>query len=258
MQTKTNIKEEGKFKYTESGNGEVLVLLHGLFGGLSNFEHLVKHFHNKLNIVVPILPIFELPRKEATIDNLLIYIKEFIAYKGYEKIHILGNSLGGHIGLLYALDCPEKIKSMILTGSSGLYESAFGSGFPRRSSYEYIEKRTQETFFDPKVATKELVDEVFETVNNIDKAMRVITTAKSAIRLNLEDRLHEIAAPTLLIWGVHDRITPFEVGKAFNKHIKNSELVPFDKSGHAPMMEEPEKFNTVLEEFLEKLEVMQK
>lgn len=253
MQAVTHIIEEGKFKYMESGEGETLILLHGLFGGLSNFAPLIQHFERKLNIVVPILPIFELPRKEATIDNLLIYIKEFIEHKGYEKIHILGNSLGGHIGLLYALDCPEKIKSMILTGSSGLYESAFGSGFPRRGSYEYIKERTEKTFYDPKTATKELVDEVFEIVNNIDKAMRVITTAKSAIRHNLEHKLHEIKAPTLLIWGVHDQVTPFEVGKAFHKHIKHSEFVAFDKSGHAPMMEEPEKFNAALEGFLERL-----
>jgi len=254
MQAATHIIEEGKFKYMESGEGEPLVLLHGLFGGLSNFAPLIQHFEKRLNVVVPILPIFELPRKEATIDNLLIYIKEFIEYKGYEKIHILGNSLGGHIGLLYALDKPEKIKSMILTGSSGLYESAFGSGFPRRGSYEYIKERTEKTFYKPETATKELVDEVFEIVNNIDKAMRVITTAKSAIRYNLEHKLHEIKAPTLLIWGVHDQVTPFEVGKAFHKHIQHSEFVAFDKSGHAPMMEEPEKFNTALEAFLEKLD----
>jgi len=253
MPTHNKIKEEGKFKYQESGEGEVLLLLHGLFGGLSNFEHLTTFFEKKMKVVLPLLPIFELPRKEATIGNLLKYTEEFIEYKGYEKIHILGNSLGGHISLLYTLNHPEKISSLTLTGSSGLYESAFGSSFPRRSSYEYIRGRTEETFYDPKTATKELVDEVFETVNNIDKAMRVITTAKSAIRHNIEDRLNQINTPTLLIWGVHDTVTPYEVGKAFHQHIKNSELVPFDKSGHAPMMEEPQRFNKALDLFLDKL-----
>jgi len=110
------------------------------------------------------------------------------------------------------------IKSIILTGSSGLYESAFGSGFPRRGSYEYIKNRTEQTFYDPKTATKELVDEVFEIVNNIDKAMRVITTAKSAIRYNLEHKLSEITAPTLLIWGRHDKVTPFFPSKKADTH----------------------------------------
>ncbi len=253
MPTQNKIKEEGKFKYQESGEGEVLLLMHGLFGGLSNFEHLTTFFQKKMKVVLPLLPIFELPRKEATIGNLLKYTEEFIEHKGYDKFHILGNSLGGHISLLYTLNHPEKISSLILTGSSGLYESAFGSGFPRRGSYEYIKDKTEETFYNPKTATKELVDEVFETVNNIDKAMRVITTAKSAIRHNIEDRLDQIKTPTLLIWGIHDTVTPFEVGKTFNQHIKDSKLVPFDKSGHAPMMEEPERFNEALDVFLDKL-----
>jgi len=160
MQTTTTpFVQEGKFKYTESGEGEVLLLLHGLFGGLSNFEPLVGYFETKVKVVMPLLPIFDLPRKEATIDNLLKYIKEFVEYKGYDKVHLLGNSLGGHIALLYTLDCPDKVKTLSLTGSSGLYESAFGAGFPRRGSYEYIKERTEKTFYDPKVATKELVDD---------------------------------------------------------------------------------------------------
>ncbi len=253
MQTTTTpFIQEGKFKYTESGEGEVLLLLHGLFGGLSNFEPLVGHFGSKVKVVLPVLPIFDLPRKEATIDNLLKYIKEFVEYKGYDKVHLLGNSLGGHISLLYTLDCPEKVKTLTLTGSSGLYESAFGAGFPRRGSYEYIKERTERTFYDPKVATKELVDEVFEIVNNIDKAMCVITAAKSAIRHNVKDRLKEITVPTLLIWGKHDIVTPYKVGKTFHELIANSEFHGFEKSGHAPMMELPHQFNEVLEQFLNK------
>ena len=150
------------------------------------------------------------------------------------------------------MDCPEKVKTLTLTGSSGLYESAFGDGFPRRGSYEYIKERTEKTFYDPKVATKELVDEVFEIVNNIDKAMCVITAAKSAIRHNVKDRLHEITAPTLLIWGKHDIVTPYHVGETFHELIANSEFHGFEKSGHAPMMELPEEFNEVLEQFLNK------
>jgi len=253
MQTTTTpFIQEGKFKYTESGEGEVLLLLHGLFGGLSNFEPLVGHFETKMKVVMPILPILSVHRKEATIDNLLKYVIEFVEYKGYDKVHLLGNSLGGHISLLYTLDCPEKVKTLTLTGSSGLYESAFGAGFPRRGSYEYIKERTERTFYDPKVATKELVDEVFEIVNNIDKAMGVITAAKSAIRHNVKDRLHEITVPTLLIWGKHDIVTPYEVGETFHELIANSEFHGFEKSGHAPMMELPEKFNAVLEQFLNK------
>jgi pimeloyl-ACP methyl ester carboxylesterase len=251
------IIEESGFKFIETGKGkEPLLLLHGLFGALSNFQGILDAFGNRLNVVVPMLPIYELPLRKATIKSHVDHVEKFVDFKGYDKAHVLGNSLGGHIGLLYALRRPEKIASMILTGSSGLFESAFGTGFPKRGNYDFIKKRTQDTFYDPHVATDELVDEVFEIVNNRNKAMKVLVTAKSAIRHNLEDKLEDIVAPTLLIWGQQDTITPHYVGEKFNELIPNSELVFIDECGHAPMMEHPEQFNNILESFLIKQGVL--
>ncbi len=175
---------------------------------------------------------------------------EFVEYKGYEQVHVLGNSLGGHIALLYALARPDRIGSIILTGSSGLFESAMGTSFPKRGNYEFIEKKTQDTFYNPAVASKELVDEIFDIVNDRNKAIRVVATAKSAIRHNLSDKLHQVNAPTLLVWGKEDKVTPAFVGEKFHELIKNSRLIFFDECGHAPMMEHPELFNRHLENFL--------
>ena len=248
------IKEEGRFKYIESGSeGENLLLLHGLFGALSNFEGIIKHFAGKYNVVVPILPIFELPIRKVSVTGLVDYVSEFVSYKHYDKVHVLGNSLGGHISLLFALANPDRISSIVLTGSSGLFESAMGSSFPKRGDYEFIKKKTESTFYRPEVATKELVDEVFDIVNDRNKAIRVIATAKSAVRHNLGDKLHQIQVPTLLIWGKNDEITPAFVGEKFNELIENSKLIFIDACGHAPMMEHPEQFNQHLEEFLEEV-----
>lgn len=252
---KSNLIEEGKFKYTEIGpkDGEVILLLHGLFGALSNFEGIIEHFKKDYRVVIPLLPIFDLPIRQVSVSSLLTYIQDFVVYKNYEKVNVLGNSLGGHVALLYALDHPEKINSIILTGSSGLFESAFGTGFPRRGSYDYIKKKAEDVFYNPAIATKELVDEVFDTVNDRSKAIRVVKTAKSAVRHNLGDKLHEIKAPTLLIWGKQDTVTPPMVGERFNELIENSELHWVDECGHAPMMEKPEEFNQILEQFLTKV-----
>ncbi|MEM7102114.1 MAG: alpha/beta hydrolase [Bacteroidota bacterium] len=247
------IKDDGRFKYLEIGDGPVLVLLHGLFGALSNFEGLVKYFSKRFKVVVPLLPIFEMPIKEVSLGGLLKYIKEFVSYKGYENVHVLGNSLGGHIALLYTLDSPERVKSVTLTGSSGLFENSLGRTFPKRGDYQFIKKKTEDTFYDPKVATKALVDEVFDIVNDRNKALRVLYTARSALRHNVRERLSKIKVPTLLIWGKQDTVTPPFVGEEFNKHIENSELVLIDKCGHAPMMEDPNAFNEALEKFLEKV-----
>lgn len=245
------LQEVDKFKFIETKGGEeVLLLLHGLFGALSNFEGIITHFADKYNVVVPMLPIFELPIREVTVSGLVQHVKEFVDYKGYEKVNVLGNSLGGHISLLYALEQPDKINSITLTGSSGLFENSLGSTFPKRGNYEFIQNKTQDIFFDPEVASKELVDEVFATVNDRNKAIRIISTAKSAIRHNLSDKLHQIKAPTLLIWGDHDTVTPPFVGEKFNELIQNSELHFVEKCGHAPMMELPDAFNAILLKFL--------
>jgi pimeloyl-ACP methyl ester carboxylesterase len=248
------IEEEG-FKYIETGGeGTPLVLLHGLFGALSNFETLVDHFKEKHNVVIPILPIYELPIFQVSVSGLVEFLEKFVEFKGYGKVHLLGNSLGGHVGLLYAIGNPEHIASITLTGSSGLYESAFGTAFPKRGDYEYIKTKTAATFYDPATASKELVDEVFSIVNDRGKAIRVVATAKSAVRHNLGDKLHKIKAPTLLIWGLQDIVTPPFVGEKFHELIEDSRLHMLDKCGHAPMMEKPEEFNVMLDAFLDEVE----
>jgi 2-hydroxy-6-oxonona-2,4-dienedioate hydrolase len=246
------LKQEGEHHYIETTPGkEVILLLHGLFGALSNFEDIINDFKDDYNVVVPILPIMEMPMKKLGLSGLVAYIESFVEFKSIDEVNVLGNSLGGHLAQLYALSNPEKVKSIILTGSSGLFENAMGNTFPKRGDYEFIKKKTESVFYDPKTATKELVDEVFDTVNDRMKALRVVITAKSAVRNNLEDKIKKIAAPTLLIWGREDDITPAFVAEKFHELIPNTRLEFIEKCGHAPMMERPKEFNSILKEFLE-------
>ncbi len=247
------IKQDGKFKFIEEGEGEPLMLLHGLFGALSNFQDLIEHFRKTNKVVVPLLPLLELDLLHTSVGGLQKFVQRFIDHRNYNNIHLLGNSLGGHVGLVYVLKHPEKIKSLILTGSSGLFENGMGDSYPKRGDKEYIRKKTQLTFFDPALATDELVDEVFEITNNRLKVIKIIALAKSAIRNNLGEELREVKQPTCLIWGNNDTITPPFVGKEFNRLIPNSELHFIDKCGHAPMMEVPGEFNKILDQFLHKL-----
>ena len=138
------IKEEGSFRYIETGSHkETLLLLHGLFGGLSNFGAIIEHFSKNYNVVLPLLPIFELPIRKVSVSGMVDHVAAFVEEKGYDKVHVLGNSLGGHIALLYTLAHPEKVSSVILTGSSGLFENSMGSSFPKRGDYDFIKKKTE-------------------------------------------------------------------------------------------------------------------
>ena len=253
---KFQITEEGEFRYYESGNGDtVLLLLHGLFGALSNFREVIENFSEKMKVCIPLLPLYTLPLKETTVEGLVAYTTRFIEFKKYKSLILLGNSLGGHIALLYALENQDqnKVKSIVLTGSSGLFENTLGDTYPRKSDYDFVRQKTADTFYDPQIATKELVDEVFEIVNNREKALRILNLAKSALRNNLRERLQNIQVPVLLIWGKDDKITPPFVADEFNKLLPNSQLHYIEKCGHAAMMEQSEKFNLLLEHFLSKL-----
>ncbi len=245
------IKHLGKFKFVEEGEGEPLVLLHGLFGALSNFKDLVDHFKNTHKVIIPILPLYDMILLDTTVSGLAKHVQKFFDAKGLKNVHLLGNSLGGHIGLVYTLKHPELVKTITLTGSSGLFENGMGETYPKRGDYEFIRKKTEMTFYDPKVATKDLVDEVYGLVNNRLKAIKIIALAKSAIRHNLGDELKDIRQPTCLIWGKNDTITPPMVAEEFHKLIPNSEVHWIDKCGHAPMMEVPGEFNIILSKFLE-------
>ncbi len=248
------IREEAGFKFIESKGGDhVLLLLHGLFGALSNFQGISRRFSQTYNVVIPLLPIMEMPLVKLSLHGLVDYLERFIVFKGYREVNILGNSLGGHIAQLYALEHPGNVNSLILTGSSGLFESSLGSTFPKRGDYNFIKKKTEDTFYDPATATKELIDEVYNTVNNRLKALRIVKTAKSAVRNNLEESIHKLKMPILLVWGKQDKVTPLFVGVKFNEILENSELKMIDECGHAPMMEKPEEFNDILEDFLAKV-----
>jgi len=244
------IIKDGNFNYLEVGEGETLMLCHGLFGALSNFSDLIEKFRHTHKVVVPILPLFDLDILHTSVSGLEKHIAAFIEHKNYTNIHLLGNSLGGHVALIYILKHPERVKSLTLTGSSGLFENAMGDSYPKRGDYEYIKNKTAQTFYDPAVATPELVDEVFEITRNRIKVIKIIALAKSAIRHNLGEELNQIQQPTLLIWGKNDIVTPPFVAEEFKKLIPNSQLHFIDKCGHAPMMEVPAEFNTILEKFL--------
>ena len=246
------IKQHDKFKYLEEGEGEPLMLLHGLFGALSNFADLVEHFKKTHKVIVPLLPLFDLDLFHTSVGGLEKHVQKFIETMDYQNIHLLGNSLGGHVALVHTLKHPERIKTLTLTGSSGLFENGMGDTYPKRGDKEYIRKKTELTFYDPAMATDDLVNEVFEITNNRIKVIKIIALAKSAIRNNLGEELNQIKQPTLLIWGQNDTITPPFVAEEFRKLIPNSELHFIDKCGHAPMMEVPQAFNTILEEFLAK------
>ena len=250
---KYEIIKDNKYEYVDIGKGPVVIFLHGLMGALSNFEKTANIIaKGGYRVIIPSLPIYTLPILKTSAKGISRFLEKFIDDLKLKDVSLLGNSLGGHVALIYTKNNPEIVKRLLLTGSSGLYEKAMGDSFPRREDYNYIKEKTQDVFFDPKIATKELVDEVFESVNSREKVIRILAIAKSAIRHNMAKDLPNMNQDTCLLWGKNDTVTPPEVAEEFHKLLPNSDLFWFDKCGHAPMMEHPIDFANTCVEWLKK------
>ena len=240
--------EKFGFKYLTAGKGNPIIILHGLMGGLGNFESFISHFPKAgYKVIMPELPIYSVSILDTNVKFFANYINKFINLLGLKHVILVGNSLGGHVALLHSKLFPKVTKALVLTGSSGLYENSMGDTYPKRGDYEFIKKKTQNVFYSPKIATKEIVDEVFESVNNRNKVIKILAMAKSAIRHNMSKDLPKICVPVALVWGKNDSVTPPKVAEEFHQLLPNSSLFWIDKCGHAPMMEHPKKFNIIVE-----------
>lgn len=246
------VQQQHGFEYVQQGEGPTVVLLHGLFGALSNWGDVLNHFSDRYRVVIPLMPIY---RGKPVLDDMAAitaFVLGFLSAFGYDRVSLVGNSLGGHVGLLVTLEAPQRVETLTLTGSSGLFEHGMGLGYIRRGDYDFIAERVAYTFYDPAIATPGLVDEVFAIVNDRVAALRTLKIARDAQRMNLRQELSRIHAPVCLIWGLNDNITPPQVAHEFHALLPNSSLHFLDHCGHAPMMEHPQTFNELLEAFLEK------
>jgi len=245
--------EKYGYKYLTAGKGNPIVILHGLMGGLGNFESFISHFPSVgFQVFMPELPIYTTSILDTNVKFFANYINNFINLMGLKHVILVGNSLGGHVALLHSKLFPKATKALVLTGSSGLYENSMGDTYPKRGDYEFIKKKTQNVFYSPKIATKEIVDEVFESVNNRNKVIKILAMAKSAIRHNMSKDLPKINIPVALVWGRNDSVTPPKVAREFHQLLPDSSLFWIDKCGHAPMMEHPKKFNNIVENWFVK------
>lgn len=234
---------------------QTIILLHGLLGNLSNWKSVYDRFQNQFEIHIPVLPIFD-ENKENDLDYLVNFLDIYIKNKKLSNLTLIGNSLGGHVAVLYLNKFPQNVVNLVLTGSSGLYENNMLGSFPRRHDYEYIKHRVEYTFYNDEIASKELVDEVFDVVSDNRKCFQIIKTAKTTQRNYVTKELKEIQIPALLIWGEDDKITPPKVAEEFKELLPNAELYYINQCGHAPMMEKPLEFNNILESFFKKQKLL--
>jgi pimeloyl-ACP methyl ester carboxylesterase len=239
-----------EFHWLERGEGEPLLLLHGLMGRMDHWEGVLEDLGDVCRPIALTLPILDAVLREASIPELARFALDFLDALEIPRAVIGGNSLGGHVALALALAAPARVSGLVLTGSSGLLERTFGGGIPRRPTADYVRRKMEEVVFDSTLVTPEWVESMREIVTTPFSALRVLRFARAARRHNVEDRLADIRVPTLLVWGSDDRITPPEVARRFRARLPDARLVFLPACGHAPMLEQPQAFAEAVEEWL--------
>jgi pimeloyl-ACP methyl ester carboxylesterase len=238
------------FRWLERGAGEPVILLHGLMGQMQHWDAVLERLERGCRAIALDLPIFHRALREPSLDALARHVVDFMDALDIPRAVVGGNSLGGHVALRLALEHGDRVGGLVLAGSSGLFERRFSSGVPHRPDRAWVRAKMEDVFFDRALVTDGWVDEAHRVVTTPASALRVLRFARDARRDNLESRLGSVLAPTLLVWGRDDRITPPEVGRRFRELIRGAQLHWLDRCGHAPMLERPEAFAALVAEWL--------
>jgi pimeloyl-ACP methyl ester carboxylesterase len=242
-----------EFRWNEAGTGLPVLCLHGLFGTSEHWEALLDALAPRYRAMALTLPILEIPPDDLSVSGLRAYVEAFLDAERIPPAIVVGNSLGGHVALDLALHAPQRVRGLVLSGSSGLFERGFTRGVPHRPSADFVRAKMTEVFHDRSLVTAERVEAIRDIMSRRSYAVRVLQVSRSAKRYNLEDRLGDIRCPTLLVWGTEDRITPRGVAIRFLEGLPSATLRLVPDCGHAPMLEHPAAFARAVLEFLETL-----
>ena len=245
-----NHDPNARFRWLERGEGEPVVLLHGLMGHMDHWDETLDALGATARVLAPELPLFDPSFPDLSLASLAGHVCRFLDALEIERAVVGGNSLGGHVAIELALAHPERVNGLVLTGSSGLFERGFTRGVPHRPTTAFVREKMEEIFYDGALVTDEWVESVRQTVTTRTSAIRVLKVARAARARNVEALLPTIAVPTLLVWGKDDRITPPDVAARFHRLMPRAELVFIPNCGHAPMLEQPDAFNTIVESWL--------
>lgn len=267
MTTRTNSKHnslsqvaetvvgDALIRYDRIGSGPPIVFLHGLLGLKEHFKPCAQSLSHRAECWMLQAPLLELRGAQCSVQGASEMIDAFLDTHVGQPAVLVGNSLGGHIGLRIALDHPEKVRGLVLSGSSGLFERTFEKDVQHRPSRDWLNRKITDLFFDPTRMPQGVIDRAFEELSQRKSARALVRLSRTAKADHMGERLPMIQTPTLLLWGRQDTVTPPSVAEEFASLLPNAQLVWIEKCGHTSMIERPEAFTAGIERFLDQLEI---
>lgn len=251
--------------------GPALVLLHGLGASLESWLLNINAFAQDFRVFAPDLLYFgksAKPKNDPTNLDFVNFVLAFMDTMGISRTSLIGNSMGGAIAANTAIQAPSRVEHLVLADPAGFgHELAW---WLRLRTFVDLRSRgtpppwmirygLSQVFYNPDCVPPELVDalvslnhepglfEAYRRVLNLGVGWRGL---KPIMLQQIRDAAHQIRVPTLIVWGKQDRVIPVKHIHTAQEKIPHARTVVFDRCGHAPQIEQPEQFNTVVREFL--------
>jgi pimeloyl-ACP methyl ester carboxylesterase len=242
--------------YTDAGSGEVILLLHGTGASLHTWQKWVDVLKKEFRVICIDLPGFGMtgpaPDRNYSIDRYVRFLHRFLEELQIKRLSIAGNSLGGQIAWHYAAKYGDDVKKLILIDSAGLLRSG---GIPMAirfarlpvtgmiarylNPYYFVRRSLDDVYFDHSRITDELVDR-YVTMALREGNRQAFIDRAGQIEEDSGAGLELIQAPTLILWGRHDRWIPVEQAENFRRRLSRSQLIVYENAGHVPHEEIPE------------------
>lgn len=248
-------------------SGEVLILLHGFSGDKDNWPLYARRLRRGYRVIIPDLPGFgdnpRDPDADYSMDTQAKWLLAFADSLGIDRFHIGGNSMGGFIALKFALAYPDKILSLALLNNAGVLgdtksdlqiATENGESLLTVSSAEEFDRLLafivykplplpgfiKQPYCDDLIANQAFLETIFWSM------------AEEVLNHPLNDELHNVAVPTLILWGRQDRLIDVSCSDVMKASIPNNHCVVFEETGHVPMLERPAESAAVHLEYLNK------
>ncbi|MCA9278729.1 MAG: alpha/beta hydrolase [Phycisphaeraceae bacterium] len=227
----------------ETGDGTQFVFLHGLVGLNEHWETVVGLVKHRVRCTMIEVPLLQLTGKDCSIDGVVYLTAKLLQSVSDSPVVLVGNSFGGHVATRLAIEYPELVQGLLLTGASGVIEKSMVSDIQIHPSREWLRRKIAELFYRPELHMRESdLDRAHQELSTKLGRFAMVRLSRSARRNHLGDQLSRVRVPTLLIWGKQDVVTPPDAAQQFHDRLQDSKLVWFDECGHVPMMEHAEAF----------------
>ena len=252
-----------KIHYLEAGSGPVVILLHGLGGDATNWAPTIPALAAQFHVYVPDQIGFgqsDKPYLNYRVSTLVDFLEGFYKKLGISRATLVGNSLGGWTAMAFALAHPDHVERLVLADAAGYSPARWGGPPLTRRRLLQLNPATLEgmkqvlslIFYNKLMVTDQFAEQAFALKMRSNNGYTVNQFIESILEGEdlLDGKLGAIKAPTLVVWGREDQLTPLAIGEAFAKDISGAQTAILDQCGHVPQLECALPFNTALLKFL--------